>query len=222
MSDELTFIVEEDDEQELVIRGPKGDKGAPGKDGADGIDGRDGVDGTDGKDGKNGLQGLPGKDGKDGTDGRDGINGLNGKDGLDGKDGTSLDFKWEGTSLGIKRSDQKNFKFSDLGATIKDGWFGTGSSRTYRLNTSGVGTSLINASKSNAATLKGLVAGSGVSITDNGDSLTIASSGGGGGGATQVFVQPAEPTVSAGTSFMWVQTGLGDGTDFMVYAGTGL
>lgn len=48
------------------------------------------------------------------------------------------------------------------------------------------------------------------------------SGGGGGAGATEVFVQNAEPTVAAGVDFLWVQTGLGDGTDFMVYAGTGL
>lgn len=44
----------------------------------------------------------------------------------------------------------------------------------------------------------------------------------GGGGATEVFMQPTEPTVATGTVFAWLQTGLGDGTDFTFYVGKGL
>jgi hypothetical protein len=51
---------------------------------------------------------------------------------------------------------------------------------------------------------------------------TGGSGGGGGGGVQQVFVQDTEPVVDAGTVFLWVQTGLGDGTDFTMYFGTGL
>lgn len=40
--------------------------------------------------------------------------------------------------------------------------------------------------------------------------------------ASQVYVQDDEPTVPVGVNFIWVQTGLGDGTDFTVFAGIGI
>lgn len=65
-------------------------------------------------------------------------------------------------------------------------------------------------------------------IISAGETVKIISAGmqgpeaGGGASATEVFVQGGEPTVTAGAAFIWVQTGLGDGTDFRVYAGVGL
>lgn len=165
---------EEEDDSLDFKQGPRGERGEKGPTGAPGLDGKPGKDGKAGRDGTNG------RDGKQGSKGDRGEAGKNGKDGVDGK---SLDFKWEGTSLGVKRSDQKDFKFSDLGGSVKDGWFG--SSRTYRLNTSGSGTSLVATTKANAATLKGLAAGSNITLTDNGTSVTINSSGG--GSSTETF-----------------------------------
>lgn len=56
---------------------------------------------------------------KDGLPGKDGI------DGTDGSDGVSLDYNWNGTSLGIKREDEANYQYvnlkGDRGATGNDG-----------------------------------------------------------------------------------------------------
>ena len=54
---------------------------------------------------------LNGQDGKDGTNGRDGVDG---KNGTNGSDGISLQYNWNGTSLGIKREDESNYDYVNL------------------------------------------------------------------------------------------------------------
>lgn len=41
--------------------------------------------------------------------------------------------------------------------------------------------------------------------------------GTGGSGTQQVFVQPAQPVVAQGVSYIWFQTGLGDGSDMTMW-----
>jgi hypothetical protein len=164
------------------LKGEPGEPGPQGPKGAKGDTGPQGPKGDAGPEGKQGPQGVQGIQGVKGDAGRDGTPGYNGVDGKDGKDGTSLDFKWDGTKLGIKKSDSKAYIFTDL-ATAKEGWTSDimGSTKRFRLVSSGAGTSIINGVGNRQATLKSLVAGSNVTITDNGTSITIAASGGGAG-----------------------------------------
>lgn len=165
----------------------KGTKGDPGLNGLPGRHGLDGKDGKDGANGKDGLQGLTGKDGKDGLQGLPGIN---------GRHGHGLDFQWDGSKLGVKRTHEKEFTYADLTAplgTPKDNeledrfrWAkGGGSSNKHRILSEGTGTSLVVKSLPSVSTLKSLKAGANTTLTDDGlGTLTIASTGGGGGGGT--------------------------------------
>lgn len=160
------FEIEE--EPEVGPQGPKGDKGDQGE---------RGIPGPQGLVGPRGPQGIQGKDGERGLDG------LNGRDGYDGRDGVSLDFKWDGTKLGIKKSDSKNYTYTDLGVEGKANWLENvvGSTKRFRVVSTGAGTSLINGVGNRQASFKSIVAGSNVTITDNGTSISIAASGGSSG-----------------------------------------
>ncbi len=58
-----------------LLQGEKGEKGDNGKDGINGIDGENGLDGKDGIDGIDGQNGRDGIDGENGTNGLPGLNG---------------------------------------------------------------------------------------------------------------------------------------------------
>lgn len=126
--------------------------------------------GHDGKDGESikGDPGAPGKDGQDGSDGEDGI---------------GLDFRWEGTSLGVKREDEEEYQFVDLkgpATEIKPVSIG-GSSNKFKLSAAtATGSTLISSAKPSAAELKTLIAGTNVTFDVTGQSITINASGGGG------------------------------------------
>ncbi len=180
-------IVEENDEEEIYIRGPRGlqgKQGPVGPQGPAGKDGKDGKNGRDGVDGKNGKDGRDGRDGTDGLDGMDGLDGIDGLDGKDGKDGVGLAFKWDGTKLGVKREDEKEYTFQDLIGPAGDAGKTLigGSSRTFRLSGTGVAQTLISDSKAGAATIKDIEAGTNVTFTVTDDKITINSSGSGSGG----------------------------------------
>ena len=147
-----------------------------------GFDGKDGVNGKDGKDGLPGKDGINGLHGKDGKDGRDGI------DGRDGRDGLSLDFTWDGTKLGIKRSDQSTYEFRELKGEVGRALIGGGSSNKFRLISSGTGSTLIKDAKPSAATLKDIKAGTNVTFTVTDTDITINATGGGGGSGTVTSV----------------------------------
>lgn len=176
MSDDIDILFTEEKEDDIAASPMRGKQGIPGKPGRDGRDGKDGLPGKNGKDGKDGRDGRDGKDGKS-------IKGDKGDKGDPGKDGKSIQYKWDGTKLGIKREDEKEFKFTDL-----KGEQGTsyaligGSSRTFRLTSGTEGVSLVESSKLSAANLKTLVAGTHITLVDNGDTITINGTGGGGGG----------------------------------------
>lgn len=129
-----------------------------------GHDGKDGVSIT----GPQGIQGNAGRDGKDGRDGIDGlsIKGDKGKDGKDGRDGV------DGKVVYVDKSSDED----------KKGLWTLGGGTRFTMKSVGAGYSIISAAKPRAADIKSIVAGANVTITDNGTSLTIASSGSGGGG----------------------------------------
>lgn len=57
---------------------------------------------------------LKGDQGEKGLKGDKGDTGERGQNGLNGSDGISLDYSWRGTELGIKRSDENIFQYTDL------------------------------------------------------------------------------------------------------------
>lgn len=110
------------------------------------------------------------KDGINGANGFDGRNGLNGKD---GKSGTSIEFKWQGTKLGIKRDDQtwEDVKFVELkGRNGEDGGFSGGNSFT--------GLAKVDISGTPGTLQEKIIAGSNITVTKVGDTLVVASTGG--------------------------------------------
>lgn len=177
------------------------------------IKGAQGPKGDKGDTGATGAQGPKGDKGDKG----DSIKGDKGKD---GKDGTSLEFVWEDTKLGIKTTEDKEYKYVDLkgekGDSGKDGndKYLIGSGSKFVLSSAGTGHSLIFNAKPRAASLNSLVAGSNVTITNDGlGNLTIASSGGGGGvvdsvnGLTGVVVLDADDIDDTSTSHKFVTAG---------------
>jgi hypothetical protein len=195
-------------EEEIVLTGPRGPRGPQGPQGIQGPAGKDGADGKDGKDGARGPQGPAGKDGRNGRDGRPGKDGRDGRDGVDGTDGAdglSLDFKWEGTKLGVKREDQKEYKFTELSPTLNNFSLLSGSARNFRLTEAGTGEGLLSGSKAGAATLKDLKAGTNVTFTVTDDDITINSSGSGSGGHT---IQDEGTPLTARANLNFVGTGV--------------
>jgi hypothetical protein len=145
--------------ERVVLKGAQGPRGAAGR------DGDTGPKGDKGDTGPVGPKGDAGAAGKDGTD------------------GVGLVYTWEGTKLGIRREDEPGFTFMDLqgpeGKSGKDAQdrFVIGGGSKFVLDSVATGTSLIKAAKPRAATLKSLVAGSNISFTDDGSSITISSTG---------------------------------------------
>jgi len=154
-----------------------------------------------GFDGKNGLN-IKGDKGDKGDTivGPKGDKGdsIKGDPGINGIDGISLDFKWDGTKLGVKKSNDKEFTFKDLQGPKGDVGRaligGGGSSNKFRLSSASLtGNTLISSAKPSAAELKTLIAGTGITITPTANSLTIASSGG-----TVTSVTATSPLFSTG------------------------
>lgn len=174
-----------DKDSEFGEPGPQGEPGKDGRDGKDGSDGKDGRNGKDGKDGikgdtgPRGLNGIKGPAGSDGKNGKDGINGL---DGRDGKDGQSLQFKWDGTKLGIKKTSDDVYKFTELApktVTNSTQHQLASSPGRIRATTTGSGSSLINGQANNHVTFKSLAQGINITLVDDGNTITINSTGGG-------------------------------------------
>lgn len=127
----------------------------------DAIQSKQSLVGPKGDKGDTGLKGLDGRDGLPGKDGKDG------KDGLEGKEGPKGD-KGDKGEKGEKGPAGTSPKYEYL----------IGSASKFSLDSFGTGLSLIKHAKPRAATLKTLIAGSNITITDSGSSLTIASTGG--------------------------------------------
>ena len=123
-----------------VIQGPKGDKGDTGEQGPAGVDGADGKSlefdwqGTSLGIRKEGettysytdLKGQDGVNGLDGAKGDKGDTGEQGPAGADGADGKSLEFNWQGTSLGVRKEGDSDYVYTDLQGP--EGTAGSGSS----------------------------------------------------------------------------------------------
>ena len=111
-----------------VIQGPKGDKGDTGEQGPAGANGADGKSlefnwqGTSlgiRKEGETAysytnLKGQDGVNGSDGAKGDKGDTGEQGPAGADGADGKSLEFNWQGTSLGVRKEGDTNYVYTNL------------------------------------------------------------------------------------------------------------
>lgn len=126
--------------------------GFNGKDGKDGSTGPRGFKGDQGDKGDTGVQGFPGPKGPKGDQGNEGPKGSKGERGDKGEKGSP---------------GRTEVTFGGVGKFVLDSNSATNS--------------LIKHAKARFATLKNLVAGSNVTITDNGSTLTIASTGGTGG-----------------------------------------
>lgn len=125
-------------------------------------------------------KGVDGKDGKDGRDGIDGSNGIDGTPGIPGRDGKDGDKGEKGdpgeTVYLEKESNEGKKRFLNLGG---------GSSNKHRIYpASASGISLVKESLPSRSSIKTLVQGTNMTLTDNGDgTITLASSGGGGSGS---------------------------------------
>lgn len=182
------------DKGDIGPQGPKGDKGEQGDTGPVGPQGAQGIQGP------KGAQGVAGRDGKDGAKGEQGPSGLHG---LNGEDGTDLEFKWDGTKLGVKKSTDADYQFRELAAKESPNWLAS-SSRRFRLQSPGLGVSLVGQQSGTHGIVKDLIGGGGTVITDNGDN-TITISGGGGGSGVYAGNSPSTVTVGglvAGTNIL--------------------
>lgn len=117
-------------------QGVQGVAGTPGKDGADGAPGKDGTDGKDGATptiGDNGNWYINGTDtgkpsrGATGAQGAQGTRGATGATGADGADGKSLEFQWNGYTLGVRQEGSSTYTYSQSlrGATGAQGATGS-------------------------------------------------------------------------------------------------
>ncbi len=136
--------------------------------GLNGFDGLDGIDGKDGRDGRDGLQGPKGDQGREGLQGPVGPKGEPGKDGVQGPKGDKGDVGPKGEQ-------------GPPGKDAADRYL-LGTNQRFKLFNKGSGTSLITAENKHSAGIKSLAAGSNVTLTDVGGTITIASTGGGGSG----------------------------------------
>ena len=102
MSLSVEKIIEIIQENKDMLKGERGEQGLQGERGLDGAKG------------EQGIQGLKGEQGEKGLKGDKGDTGERGQNGLNGSDGISLDYSWRGTELGIKRSDENIFQYTNL------------------------------------------------------------------------------------------------------------
>lgn len=157
-----------------------------------------------GNNGKDGVKGEDGKDGKDGQNGKDGVtpifrtssnyiqvsidNGLNytnlvSLDSLKGNDGESLEFKWEGTKLGIKKVNDSEYVYVELkGETGEKGDKGADGTEGKSAYQSAIDTGFDGTEEQWIESLKGEQGLQGISITtatidDNGHLILTLSSG---------------------------------------------
>lgn len=170
----------------MVILKEHGFDGQPGKDGADGLQGPQGIQGPKGEPGLDGLQGrdgtdgLPGKDGLRGPAGKDGLNGLQGPKGDTGPRGPKGEQGPEGPPGKIVTVEKESSSGRNWGIGGGSTRFTLGDATTAKTPAY----SIISASKPRAANLKKIVAGTNITITDDGHTLSIAASGGGSGSST--------------------------------------
>ena len=157
-----------------------------------------------GNNGKDGAKGENGANGKDGQDGKDGVtpifrvssdyiqvsidNGLNytnlvSLDSLKGNDGESLEFKWEGTKLGVKKASGSEYTYVELkGETGEKGEKGVDGAEGKSAYQSAIDTGFDGTEAQWIESLKGEQGLQGVSITaatidDNGHLILTLSSG---------------------------------------------
>lgn len=148
-----------------------------------------GADGKDGKDGRDGIDGKPGPAGKDGLNGRDGADGRNGRDGVNGLNGLPPEHEIDTARPAVR------FKNPDgtWGA-----WIVPPAGKSGR---SGGGSSWAGSAEFDAKVRE----------------IAADVSGGGSAATPRVYVQSASPSVTAGTPYIWVQTGMGGGSDFTLW-----
>ncbi len=87
-------------------------------------------------DGQDGARGEKGQDGYTPIKGVDYFDGQDGKDGTNGIDGKSIEYNWEGTSLGIRQEGQSNYDYVNLKGEM--GSTGNGIVNTSKTSTSGL------------------------------------------------------------------------------------
>lgn len=175
------------DEVAEAAEARRGEKGDCGEAGPPGKDGRDGADGKDGG---------PGPKGDKGDAGERGPPGLNGRDGKDGLNGLPPEHEIDPSRPAIR------FKHPDgsWGAWVTPpaGKNGKGGGNGGWFDTRPLDDNSHHAA--NTEWVRAYVA----SVST-------------GGGAQQVFVSASAPAVSAGTPFIWWETGLGGGGDFTLW-----
>jgi hypothetical protein len=113
-----------------ALKGPKGDTGAIGP---KGDKGETGLQGPKGEQGATGPKGDKGEQGIQGPKGDKGDKGDIGQAGVNGKDGKSLEYKWEGTKLGVKKEGETNYNYVDLQGPKGPAGSGGGESLTDKL-----------------------------------------------------------------------------------------
>lgn len=150
-----------------------------------------GYNGQDGKEGPRGPKGDIGPKGDKGDTGKDGLKGDKGDTGLKGDKGDTGDRGPKGPKGDKGEPGQVETKYV----------FG-GSSGRFNLNSTGVGNSLIKTAKPSGAALKGLVAGSNITLTAGTDSITIASTGGGGGSQHTIQEEGTPLTARSNLNFV--------------------
>lgn len=184
------------------VVGPKGDKGDRGEVGPKGDKGDTGLQGKQGDKGDIGASGIKGSKGDKGDVGPQGLTGPRGDTGEKGDKGDSGDVSEEYLSGLISKS-LLAVPTSEHGPDHKDFWTLGGGQKfklTNRKTTNSPAYALIAYAKPRAAELKQLIAGSGITITDDGNSLTLTSTGGGGGGGVVSFTSPNSTLTVAGTT----------------------
>lgn len=101
-------------------QGPKGDKGDKGDTGPRGLQGLKGdtgdigPEGPQGEQGDTGARGPQGLQGPQGETGDIGPRGLQGPQGETGPQGESLEYDWDGTSLGVKIESESSYTYTNL------------------------------------------------------------------------------------------------------------
>ena len=165
IAQEISDLENEIDAITSIAKGEKGDRGEKGD---------KGDKGNPGSKGDKGDRGERGKDGREGRDGRDGIDGLDGNDGRDGSPDTGKEIvdkinelETDDDDLKIDASHIKNLPKSE----VVNNYLG-GSKNNVQTN---------------GVTLNGVDTinfGSGLTVVQVGNIITVTASGGGGSGVT--------------------------------------
>ena len=196
-------VVKAPEKMQIDVRLPS--DGKNGRDGKDGLSirGPKGDKGDKGDRGEIGLKGEKGDKGDTGAKGDKGDKGDAGRDGINGVDGISgigLEYDWDGTKLGVKRENEVTYRYVDLkGKDGANGLGGGGRMRAQDLN-------------------KLLTAGSNITLTQTGNTLTVASTGGGAGDFIDLVDVPSTYTGQA-SKFVKVKA-TEDGLEFVAGSGS--